>query len=184
MTTIESSAGRCCWLLQVTICFGHFWFDFRWGHVAERALSWTFCNDNIGELYRTTNFLKLGNWCSEALNGSLVSLVYFACVVYQWFSTLFGLVCFSLVPPLEKILPTPMVVIQMYVHQTLCCFYTTKKIPHGTTHSIRTILKYFSSGAVDYTSLPLTPSVERNPFPAKNQTLKILQSKYFAYEIG
>jgi len=26
--------------------------------------------------------------------------------------------------------------------------------------------------------------MERNPFPAKNQTLKILQSIYFAYEVG
>ena len=29
-----------------------------------------------------------------------------------------------------------------------------------------------------------TVSIERKPFPAKNQTLKILQSIYFAYEVG
>jgi len=27
-------------------------------------------------------------------------------------------------------------------------------------------------------------SIERNPFPAKNQTRKILQSIYFAYEVA
>jgi len=29
-----------------------------------------------------------------------------------------------------------------------------------------------------------TLSIERNPFSAQNQTLKILQSIYFAYEVG
>jgi len=27
-------------------------------------------------------------------------------------------------------------------------------------------------------------SIERNPFPEKNQTLEILQSMYFTYEVG
>jgi len=30
----------------------------------------------------------------------------------------------------------------------------------------------------------MTSSIEGNPFPAKNQTIKILQSIYFAYKVG
>ena len=32
---------------------------------------------------------------------------------------------------------------QMYVYKTLSCFYTTKKIPHESMHSIRIYFEIF-----------------------------------------
>ena len=54
--------------------------------------------------------------------------------------------------------------------------YVTKTMS-GVTYKDKNLKQIISS---HYRKL----SIERNPFPAKNQTLKIIQSIYFAYEVG